>query len=143
MVQRDKGRSCTLTSSDGGRPREPVVECVVAVVQPVLVPCAGQAVAELDDVADVRGGDRRVGPWTSYPGTVVQPVPGAALAQVARDLDRQVRRPCHLQQDARFLCLGVERLINGSGFIFWLFLGYTNCKLMYFVRLLIFRSLER
>ena len=69
---------------------------IVAVVEPVLVAGPRQAIAKLDDVADVRGGNRRVGRRISDSRTVIQPIPGAALAKVTRDLDRQVRRSRHL-----------------------------------------------
>lgn len=63
---------------------------IVAVVEPVLVFRAGQSIAELDDVADFRGGYSRVGRRVTDSRTVVQSIPAATLAQVARDLDCQV-----------------------------------------------------
>ena len=94
--KKQQKKTSTLTSRDGRRPGQPVVKRIIAVVEPVLVSRAGQPVAELDDVADLRGRDRLVGRWVADRRCVVKPVAGAILVQVARNLDRQVRRSRYL-----------------------------------------------
>lgn len=60
----------------------------IVVIKPKIIASTGQSFAKLYDLADVRGSDCRVGWWKSHPGTVIKPIPGATLAQVARNLDR-------------------------------------------------------
>lgn len=79
------------------RPRQPVVVRRVGVVQPEVVPGAGQPVRELNLVADVPGRDRRVRRRVTHRRVVIEPVVRVIGAEVSRDFYHKVRASTHLE----------------------------------------------
>ncbi len=88
-------RGRVRSRGDGGRPRQPVVDGGVGVVQLKVVLGPGQPAGELDDVRDGLRPEGGVGLGHAHLRLVVQPVEAVLLAQVAGDANDQVRAARH------------------------------------------------
>lgn len=78
-----------FTCGDGSSPGEPIVQRRIAVVQQEVVFCAGEAIFEVDNMADVFRRDCRIGSWWTLRRRIIEAKSAVVVAQIVRYLYNQ------------------------------------------------------